>query len=205
MLTLFLSLSFVAIMILGVRRVLPQWLGNEQMAHEEPSSGTLAIVVCVVIAGALCTEIIGIHALFGAFLAGAIMPDTEGFRRKVRARVERFSSVLLLPLFFAFTGLRTQVGLLDDLNGWLLCLLIIVIATVGKLGASAVAARLSGMNWRESLQPRPPKKSPKVQPWCDSLPSLPYSIYLPHSIYIEFYIKSAPGPVPGLSPSRHAC
>jgi len=152
MLTLFLSLSFVAIMILGVRRVLPQWLGNQQMAHEEPSSGTLAIVVCVVIAGALCTEIIGIHALFGAFLAGVIMPDTEGFRRKVRARVERFSSVLLLPLFFAFTGLRTQVGLLDDLNGWLLCLLIIVIATVGKLGASAVAARLSGMNWRESLQ-----------------------------------------------------
>jgi Kef-type K+ transport system membrane component KefB len=152
MLTLFLSLSFVAIMILGVRRVLPQWLGNEQMAHEEPSNGTLAIVVCVVIAGALCTEIIGIHALFGAFLAGTIMPDTEGFRRKVRARVERFSSVLLLPLFFAFTGLRTQVGLLDDLSGWLLCLLIIVIATVGKLGASAVAARLSGMNWRESLQ-----------------------------------------------------
>jgi Kef-type K+ transport system membrane component KefB len=152
MLTLVLALGFVTVMLLGVQRALPRWLGNERLMHEEPSSSTLALVVCVVIAGALCTEVIGIHALFGAFLAGVVMPDTEGFRRKIRARVERFSSVLLLPLFFAFTGLRTQIGLLDDLDGWLLCLLIVVVATVGKLGASALAARLSGMNWRESLQ-----------------------------------------------------
>ena len=68
------------------------------------------------------------------------------------ARVEKFSSVLLMPLFFAFTGLRTQIGLLDDAQGWLLCLLIIAVATLGKLGVSAVAARFTGMNWRESLQ-----------------------------------------------------
>ena len=152
LLTLVLALAFVAIMTLGVRRVLPHWLGTDRLNREEPSSGTLAIVVCVVIAGALCTELIGIHALFGAFLAGTVMPDTEGFRRKIAARVERFSSVLLLPLFFAFTGLRTQIGLLDGMDDWLLCLAIIAVATVGKLGASAVAARFSGMNWRESLQ-----------------------------------------------------
>ena len=152
LLTLLLALCFVTIMTLGVRRALPHWLGNERLMHEEPTSGTLAVVVCVVIAAALSTEVIGIHALFGAFLAGAVMPNTEGFRRKVSARVERFSSVLLLPLFFAFTGLRTQIGLLNDLDSWLLCLLIIVVATLGKLGASAVAARVSGMNWRESLQ-----------------------------------------------------
>jgi Kef-type K+ transport system membrane component KefB len=66
--------------------------------------------------------------------------------------VENFSSVLLLPLFFVFTGLRTQIGLLHDLQGWLLCLLIIAVASLGKLGGTAVAARFTGMSWRESLQ-----------------------------------------------------
>lgn len=80
------------------------------------------------------------------------MPDVEGFRERIRARVERFSSVLLLPLFFAFTGLRTEIGLLQGTEGWLLCLLIIAVATAGKLGASAIAARITGMKWNESLQ-----------------------------------------------------
>jgi len=150
-LTLVLALVFIVVMIWVVRPLVPRWLGAGRMARAEPSSGTLATVVCVAIAAALCTEVIGIHALFGAFLAGAIMPDAEGFRDRINTYVERFSSVLLLPLFFAFTGLRTQVGLLDDLQGWALCLLIIAVATVGKLGAAAVAARLAGMAWRESL------------------------------------------------------
>lgn len=151
-LNLLLVLIFVAIMVFGVRRALPRWLGGERLALEEPSKGTLATVVCVVVGAALSTEVIGIHALFGAFLAGAIMPEIHGFRRKINVRVENLSSVLLLPLFFAFTGLRTQIGLLDDLQGWLLCLLIIAVATLGKLGGSAVAARFTGMGWRESLQ-----------------------------------------------------
>jgi len=143
---------FVAVMVLGVRRVLPRWLGAGELEREEPTQGALTLVVGVVIAAALCTEMIGIHALFGAFLAGAIMPDANGFRRKLGIRVEHLSSVLLLPLFFAFTGLRTQVGLLADASGWLLCLLVIGVATLGKLGASAAAARFTGMNWRDSLQ-----------------------------------------------------
>jgi Kef-type K+ transport system membrane component KefB len=149
---LVLVLMFVAVMALGVRRTLPRWLGDDRLAHSEPSNGTLAIVMCVVIAAALSTEAIGIHALFGAFLAGAIMPDAYDFRHKISVRVEHFSAVLLLPLFFAFTGLRTQIGLLDDLRGWLLCLLIVAVATLGKLGGSAMAARLTGMNWSEALQ-----------------------------------------------------
>lgn len=151
MLTLVRALVFIVVMIWVVRPAVPRWLGADRLAREEPTSGTLATVVCVAIAAALCTEVIGIHALFGAFLAGAIMPDASGFRDRINTYVERFSSVLLLPLFFAFTGLRTQVGLLDDLQGWALCLLIIAVATVGKLGAAAVAARLAGMAWRESL------------------------------------------------------
>ena len=147
-----LSLVFIAFMTLIVRRVLPRWIGNAQLSAKEPSSSTLAIILCIVIAAALSTEVIGIHALFGAFLAGTVMPNVEGFRERINLRVEKFSSVLLLPLFFAFTGLRTQVGLLDGMHDWLLCLLIIVIATIGKLGASSIAARITGMGWRESLQ-----------------------------------------------------
>jgi Kef-type K+ transport system membrane component KefB len=151
-LNLLLVLSFVGVMVVGMRRLLPRWLGDEQMERDEPTKGTLATIVCIVLASALSTEVIGIHALFGAFLAGAIMPETHDFRHKISMRVEDFSSVLLLPLFFAFTGLRTQIGLLDDFQGWLLCLLIILVATLGKLGGSAVAARLTGMSWRVSLQ-----------------------------------------------------
>lgn len=151
-LTVVLALLFIAIMSFGVRRALPRWLGGARLAEEEPSGGTLAAVLFVVVAAALCTEVIGIHALFGAFLAGAVMPQVDGFRHKINARLQRFSSVLLMPLFFAFTGLRTQIGLLEDVQGWLLCLLIIAVATLGKLGASAVAARFTGMSWRESLQ-----------------------------------------------------
>ncbi|MEJ0098825.1 MAG: cation:proton antiporter [Pseudomonadota bacterium] len=103
-------------------------------------------------ASALSTELIGIHALFGAFLAGSIMPDVSEFRHRIAVRLENFSSVLLLPLFFTFTGLRTQIGLLEGVHDWLLCLLIIAVATVGKLGGSALAARFTGMGWRDSLQ-----------------------------------------------------
>ena len=74
----------------------------------EPAKSSLAIVLTVVLASAFCTELIGIHALFGAFLAGVIMPRAGGFREKLIVRVENISSVLLLPVFFVFTGLRLK-------------------------------------------------------------------------------------------------
>jgi len=151
-LDLLLVVVFIVLMLAVVRRALPRWLGYQALAQEEPTRGTLAIIFCMVVAAALTTEVIGIHALFGAFLAGAIMPQVPAFRHMVGVRVEHFSAVLLLPLFFAFTGLRTEVGLLGDLQGWLVCLAIIGVATLGKLGGSAVAARVTGMDWRESLQ-----------------------------------------------------
>jgi Kef-type K+ transport system membrane component KefB len=150
--TLLQALIFTAIMVVVVRRGLPVWIGTEQMNREEPSSGTLGIITLVVLAAALSTEVIGIHALFGAFLAGAVMPDVGAFRRRIMLLIEKFSSVLLLPLFFAFTGLRTEIGLLTGFQDWVLCAAIIGIATLGKMGGSAIAARVTGMNWRESLQ-----------------------------------------------------
>jgi Kef-type K+ transport system membrane component KefB len=147
-----LAMLFVALMGLGVRRALPRWLGHERLAREDLSPGTLAAVLLVMLAAALSTEAIGIHALFGAFLAGAVMPETGGFRHKINAHVQRFSTVLLLPLFFAFTGLRTQIGSLEGTQDWTLCLAIIAVATLGKLGATSVAARVTGLSWRQSLQ-----------------------------------------------------
>jgi K+:H+ antiporter len=143
---------YVAAMILIVRPLLRRLLGQSLLHESEPTKGVLALVLGTVLLSALSTEIIGIHALFGAFLAGIVMPAGGGFRRKLVLRVEHFSSVLLLPLFFAFIGLRTQVGLLNGLRDWLICLLIIAVATIGKLGGTSLVSRMTKMSWRESLE-----------------------------------------------------
>jgi Kef-type K+ transport system membrane component KefB len=138
---------FVLFMLAFVRPRLGGWL----RAEGSPGKGRIAGVLAITFTSALTTELIGIHSLFGAFLAGVIMPADKEFRETLRHRIETFSSIFLVPLFFAFTGLRTQIGLLDDAAGWLLCGGIILVATLGKLGGSLVAARLSGMPWRDSF------------------------------------------------------
>jgi Kef-type K+ transport system membrane component KefB len=100
---------------------------------------------------ALATETMGIHALFGSFLAGLVIPARNELREFLRVRLENFSAVFLLPLFFAFTGLRTQIGLLTGPTDWAICLGLILVATVGKLGGSMFAARLTGINWIDSF------------------------------------------------------
>jgi Kef-type K+ transport system membrane component KefB len=147
-----LVLVFIALMLFVIKPKLPTWLGQQALERSNPSKPVLGVVLGVVLVSALTTELIGIHALFGAFLAGIVMPAACGFREKLVVRVENLSSVLLLPVFFAFTGLRTQIGLLEGAQDWLICLIIIAVATAGKLGGSALAARFTGMKWRESLQ-----------------------------------------------------
>jgi Kef-type K+ transport system membrane component KefB len=149
---LVLVLVFVALMLFVIKPKLPSWLGQSALERPDPSKVVLAVVFGVVLVSALTTELIGIHALFGAFLAGIVMPAAAGFRDKLVVRVENLSAVLLLPVFFAFTGLRTQIGLLNSAQDWIICLVIIAVATAGKLGGSALAARLTGMKWRESLE-----------------------------------------------------
>jgi len=145
-------LIFVVFMLFVIKPSLPRWLGRAALERAAPSRTVMAVVIGVALVSALSSEIIGIHALFGAFLAGIVMPGTAGFRDKLVMRVENLTAVLLLPLFFAFTGLRTQIGLLNRAQDWVICLVIIGVATAGKLGGSAVAARLTGMKWRESFQ-----------------------------------------------------
>jgi Kef-type K+ transport system membrane component KefB len=148
--TLSMAVGLVLLMTFGVRPLLRRvlWVraGREPFTKER-----MAIVIGVLFGSAWLTETIGIHALFGAFLAGTIMPADEDLRSGFRDRLEGFSAVVLLPLFFAFTGLRTEVGLLDGPAAWGMCFVIILTATVGKLGGSAVTARLMGIDWNSAL------------------------------------------------------
>src|SRR5262249_7525885 len=141
------------LVMLGLVRPLLRWLLASSLREEvEPDKGVLALVLAAVLASSFVTEVIGIHALFGAFVAGIILPAGGGFRRKLTVRLEHFASVLLLPLFFAFVGLRTQIGLLRDPSDWWICGTIIVVATIGKLGGTAILARVSKFSWNEALQ-----------------------------------------------------
>jgi Kef-type K+ transport system membrane component KefB len=142
-------LLFVVIMIYGVRFLL---LGLERTFHKygEISENRMAFLLLLALASALCTERLGIHLLFGSFLMGAIMPKEPKFVRYILDRFETITITLLLPLFFAFTGLRTNVGLLKGPMMWFYCGLIILVATGGKLGGSTIAGRLSGMPLREA-------------------------------------------------------
>jgi len=94
--------------------------------------------------------VIGIHAIFGAFLLGAIVPHDSRLAGVLKVRLQDCVTILLLPAFFAFTGMRTQIGLLSDWRDWLTCLSIILVATLGKFGGTFVAARFTGIAWRES-------------------------------------------------------
>lgn len=147
--TILLTLLFIAVMLLFVRRQ------TERLFAGPPGDnrrvGRVSGILAFVFASALFTETIGIHPLFGAFLAGVVMPSTAGVKQFVKSRLETVTSVILLPIFFAFTGLRTQIGLLNDWQSLLLCAGIIGVAIVGKFGGSTVAARWTGMSWHDSL------------------------------------------------------
>ena len=150
LLTIGLTLLFIALMLFGVKPLAARLVGGRG-AGRNGSAGLLAGIFSFIFVSALTTELIGIHALFGAFLAGVCMPPDSGLRQFLRERLETFSSVLLLPLFFAFTGLRTQIGLLADWQGWLMCAGIVAVAIAGKLGGSMMAARFTGMGWGQSF------------------------------------------------------
>ena len=141
--------AFALIMIYGVSHLLRHF---ETIYRERGhlSENLLALMLLLVLVSALCTEWLGIHLLFGSFLMGAIMPKEPRFVRYVLDRFETITVTLLLPLFFAFTGLRTDIGLVKGQEMWMYCGLIILVATVGKLGGSMVASWLSGMPVREA-------------------------------------------------------
>jgi Kef-type K+ transport system membrane component KefB len=143
------SVGFAALSLTVGRRLLGRLLPAFERAGRL-TPGLLAIVIFAVLVGAWVTEWLGIHALFGAFVVGLAMPREPAFTRALLDRLEDLLVVLLLPLFFAFTGLRTRFGLIQGGELWLVCGAIVAAAIVGKVGGSMLASRLSGLSWRES-------------------------------------------------------
>ena len=141
------ALFFIGGMLLAVRPLLRRWVRTRN--SEEPSAAVFGIVFLLLFASSAITETIGIHALFGAFLLGVIFPRGT-LAQLLERRIETVAMVLLLPLFFASSGLRTDIGLLAGPREWLVTLAIIALATAGKFGGSTIAARLTGLTWRES-------------------------------------------------------
>lgn len=139
------------LMVRSVRPLLAR-VGVPHHASGRPKKAALPVFFLTLILSAFAAEAIGIHALFGAFLAGAIMPGDTQLREFVSGKVQDVAVVLLLPLFFVFTGLRTEIGLLNSGYLWGICGLIIIVAVIGKLLGSALAARFVGHGWPDSLR-----------------------------------------------------
>ena len=142
-------IAFALVMIYGVQRLLKGFESSFRK-RGEISENLMAFMLLLVLVSALCTEWLGIHLLFGSFLMGAIMPKEQKFVRYVLDRFETITITMLLPLFFAFTGLRTNIGLVKGPEMWVYCALIMTVAVTGKLGGSMIAAWLSGMPLREA-------------------------------------------------------
>jgi Kef-type K+ transport system membrane component KefB len=142
------TIAYIAVMLGVVRPALQRY--GQKFFESEAHQGTLAIVLCGVLGSALLTELIGIHAVFGAFALGAVIPHDSRLAHDLTRKLEDFVAVFLLPAFFAFTGMRTQIGLVAGLENWLWCGLIIVVATAGKFSGTVAAARFTGMGWREA-------------------------------------------------------
>ena len=110
----------------------------------------MAILFVAMLLSAMTTEYIGIHAIFGAFLLGAVIPHDSRVTAGLTHRLNDVISVLFLPAFFAFTGMRTQVALISGGQDWAICGLILLCACVGKFGGSLAAGKLTGLSWRDA-------------------------------------------------------
>ncbi len=149
LMTLIWTAVFGAFMLL----VMPKILHHLQGLYERRgylSQDTLALIMLLVLAASAVTDWIGIQAIFGAFLLGMAMPAESKFVRHITDKLEDFILLFLLPIFFAYTGLRTRIGLLDNAHLWKICLLVVLIATGAKVLFSLFSARISGLTWRQS-------------------------------------------------------
>jgi Kef-type K+ transport system membrane component KefB len=147
--TLFTTIGFILFVLLVAKQGalrLVRW----QTAKGRTTQDMFAVVCAALLLSALLTERIGIHALFGAFLLGTVIPHNSVLARDIREKCEDLVVVLLLPVFFVFTGMRTQIGLVHGTRDWLACILIIGVASLGKFGGSFLAARWTGSDWREA-------------------------------------------------------
>jgi len=140
------TLVYITVMVLIVRPIASRL--TARMADEPIPRGAVGVAFVALLLSALTTEAIGIHAIFGAFLLGVLIPHDSRIARTLGRQIEAVVGVLLLPAFFAFTGMRTRIDLVSGIEHWIICGLIITVATIGKFGGTYVASRLSGLDRR---------------------------------------------------------
>jgi Kef-type K+ transport system membrane component KefB len=145
--TALLALGYIAVMLAVVRPLAVRYLGHDS-GH--PPRRMAVWVLVALLFSALTAEWIGIHAIFGAFLLGAIIPHDSDVAQDFTHKLEDIVKILLLPAFFAYTGMRTQIGLVSGWEAWMFCAVIILVATLGKFGGTLAAARFTGLGWRTS-------------------------------------------------------
>lgn len=141
---------YIVVMTFGLRRITP-WFEHSFRRAGRLSEDALALMILLMLCSALVTERLGIHLLFGAFLMGTIMPKSEALVRYIQHRFETLTTVVLLPLFFAFSGLRTNISLKGEDAFWIYALLAIAVAVAGKMGGTILASRVAGMPVRETF------------------------------------------------------
>jgi len=143
------AVAFIVAMLLVVRPFLRR-LTTHAASRAGLTPGAVAFALLLLLLSSTVTELIGIHSLFGAFMFGAVLPKEGHLAEALADKIEAVAVVLLLPLFFAYSGLRTEIGLLNQPREWLVTGVIVFLATLGKFGGSAVAARVTGLRWREA-------------------------------------------------------
>ena len=145
------TFAFGVFLLLAVRPLLNRWTRHVMSVEgQQISFTTLAIVLVLVFGAAMVTNLIGIFSIFGAFMMGALLFDQDEFRRAVALRLRDFVYVFFVPVFFMYTGLRTDIGTMTSPLLWKLCALVIVVAIAAKGGGCMLAARWSGLSWRDS-------------------------------------------------------
>lgn len=147
--TWLLAAAYILLMLLALRPWMELWLGR--VNKEKPlGKGGYALLFGGLIVSAAATELIGIHAIFGAFLFGAIVPHVNRIDSPLFPKLEAFARIFLLPAFFAVTGMRTQIWLVDSARDLWIAGMILVVAISGKFLGGGLAARFTGHSWRES-------------------------------------------------------
>jgi Kef-type K+ transport system membrane component KefB len=162
--TIGLTILFIAVMLFGVRPLLSYVAQRIQSESADtisriPTDGDKSFAsvgahviapIIILLLAAYTTNSIGIHPVFGAFLAGVVLPRNVAFTANVR-HLDHVNNVLFLPLFFVFSGLQTQIGLIHGWVLWLICLLVLVVACLGKILGGTLSARVVGQSWQEAL------------------------------------------------------
>ncbi|KAF2109276.1 K(+)/H(+) antiporter-like protein 1 [Lophiotrema nucula] len=141
--------GYVLFLVYAFRPALVYGLRRTRAIQDGPNQFTIAIIILIALASAFFTGIIGVHPIFGAFLAGMICPHENGFAIKVAERIEDLIGALLLPLYFTYSGLQTNIGLLDSGIVWAYVIGIIAVAFTAKFVGATAAARVNGLLWRE--------------------------------------------------------